>query len=55
MEKASYCIGAVSLVTWLIAMLPQIVEIYKAKSGSGISRVFIGIWFVCGTGRLWFS
>eukprot|EP00474_Spongospora_subterranea_P009028 CRZ09486.1 hypothetical protein [Spongospora subterranea] len=48
MEKTAYIFGSISLVTWLVALLPQIVSIYKSKTGAGISRTFIMIWIFGG-------
>lgn len=38
--------GGVSFASWLVALLPQLLETYKTKSVEGLSPVFVLIWFL---------
>lgn len=38
--------GGVSFASWLVALLPQLIETYRTKSVEGLSPVFVGVWFL---------
>lgn len=43
-EALSGISGTVSLVSWIVLLVPQILENYKNQSGDGVSTAFLLIW-----------
>ncbi|KAI4282972.1 MAG: hypothetical protein L6R38_002539 [Xanthoria sp. 2 TBL-2021] len=45
-EALSGILGSISLVSWILVLVPQLAENYKAKNAQGISLAFLAVWFV---------
>lgn len=45
-EALSGALGSVSLAAWILVLVPQLVENYKAKNAKGISLAFLAVWFI---------
>jgi len=45
-ETASYTLGLVSVVIWVVAEIPQIITNYRAKSTDGLSATFLITWII---------
>lgn len=45
-ETASFTLGVVSVIVWVIAEIPQIITNYRAKSTEGLSATFLITWII---------
>ncbi|XP_045793617.1 lysosomal amino acid transporter 1-like isoform X2 [Trifolium pratense] len=45
-ETASFALGLVSVVIWVVAEIPQIITNYRAKSTDGLSATFLITWII---------
>ncbi|XP_058737796.1 probable vacuolar amino acid transporter YPQ2 [Vicia villosa] len=45
-EAASFTLGLVSVIVWVVAEIPQIITNYKAKSTDGLSATFLITWII---------
>ncbi|KAL1314178.1 hypothetical protein HN51_040957 [Arachis hypogaea] len=45
-ETASYILGVISVIVWVIAEIPQIITNYTAKSAKGLSLTFLLTWVI---------
>ncbi|KAL5059078.1 hypothetical protein RYX36_030682 [Vicia faba] len=45
-ETASFALGLVSVIVWVVAEIPQIITNYKAKSTDGLSLTFLITWII---------
>ncbi|CAI8613742.1 unnamed protein product [Vicia faba] len=45
-ETASFTLGLVSVIVWVVAEIPQIITNYKAKSTDGLSLTFLITWII---------
>lgn len=45
-EGVSLGLGVISVVTWTVAEIPQIITNYKQKSTEGLSLTFLATWII---------
>ncbi|KAK7286629.1 hypothetical protein RJT34_21765 [Clitoria ternatea] len=45
-EKASFVLGVISVIVWVVAEIPQIITNYKEKSTEGLSVAFLVTWII---------
>ncbi|KAL4365799.1 hypothetical protein AHAS_Ahas07G0142200 [Arachis hypogaea] len=43
---ASYILGVISVIVWVIAEIPQIIINYTRKSAKGLSLTFLFTWII---------
>jgi len=45
-ESASFFLGLISVVVWVVAEIPQIITNYRTKSTEGLSLTFLVTWII---------
>ncbi|KAI4092911.1 MAG: hypothetical protein LQ339_007807 [Xanthoria mediterranea] len=45
-EALSGTLGSISLVSWVLVLVPQLAENYRAKNAQSLSLAFLAVWFV---------
>lgn len=45
-DKVSFALGLISVISWGVAEIPQIITNYKMKSAEGLSILFLTTWIV---------
>ncbi|XLT05901.1 hypothetical protein HN51_044650, partial [Arachis hypogaea] len=45
-ETASYILGVINVIVWVIAKIPQIIINYTGKSAKGLSLTFLFTWII---------
>ncbi|KAK7290715.1 hypothetical protein RIF29_05322 [Crotalaria pallida] len=45
-ETASFTLGLISVIVWVVAQIPQIITNYRAKSTEGLSVTFLVTWII---------
>lgn len=45
-DEISLTLGVISVISWAIAEIPQIITNYKEKSSEGLSIAFLMTWIV---------
>lgn len=45
-DEISLSLGVISVISWAVAEIPQIITNYKQKSSEGLSIVFLATWIL---------